>query len=722
MATGRIRWRIPTRWGLALLVLAIGVSVRLIDPTFIEEWRLGGFDEAQRLWPRSDTENGVLIVAVDEESLAAKGQWPWPRTLVADLVRRIAAGRPSVLGIDILFAEPDRFSPPRIAKDLPGLPPELRSALAILPSSDAGLGDAVGAVPTVLVAAPSDEAVAPGPQRVTIPVREQGNDARPFLFKYPSLIRNQPQIAQNAKGEGAVGIEPGRDGILRRIPLVISAEGRLVPAFATALAALADHQPLVAVQTDAHGIERVLTGNAAVPTDRNGQAILHFAPAELHYIAASDVLDPRFDTSQFTGRIVLLGVIGLGIVDQKKTPLGLMEGVQVHAQLVQSIRDGTLLQRPPGVIWLELGLLMLAVAVPVALPRYDRPFVATAAILGFAAALVGGEFAVFRLSGWLIDGLYAGATSLAMFGVMLADHLRGAHALRRRLNAELGQARERNARLAGELEAARLIQMGLLPHRFPVFTDRDDVDLFAFIEPAREVGGDLFAFQLVDQNRLFFMIGDVSGKGIGAALIMAMTNEVVHEATRRHGSAVGNVLTEANAKIAAASSEMAREGGDMMFVTAFAGIIDLATGSLVFASAGHDAPFVVARGLRPRQLSTAGGPPLGVVDDFTFAVDHDHLDLDQVLVMYTDGVTEATDSGRALYGKERLAAVLDVTPLGDAHSIIDAVVADVRAFTAGTEQADDIALLALRRPRRGVPAQRPVSDAPPRDSAKFDSN
>src|SRR5579862_2183458 len=141
------------RWGLALLVLAIAVSIRLIDPSVFEEWRLSGFDAAQRLWPRPDAENGVLIVAIDEESLAAKGQWPWPRALVADLVRRIAAGRPSVLGIDILFAEPDRFSPPRIAKDLPGLTPELRSALAILPSSDAQLGDAVGAVPTVLVAA-----------------------------------------------------------------------------------------------------------------------------------------------------------------------------------------------------------------------------------------------------------------------------------------------------------------------------------------------------------------------------------------------------------------------------------------------------------------------------------------------------------------------------------------------------------------------------------------
>src|SRR5207244_5774250 len=122
------------------------------------------------------------------------------------------------------------------------------------------------------------------------------------------------------------------------------------------------------------------------------------------------------------------------------------------------------------------------------------------------------------------------------------EHWRAAQAEQRRLDAELAQQRERNARLSGELEAARAIQMGLLPRRFPAFTDRDDIDLFAYIEPAREVGGDLFAFLLVEQNQLFFLIGDVSGKGIGAALFMAMTRQIVLDAARRHGSDLDRLL------------------------------------------------------------------------------------------------------------------------------------------------------------------------------------
>ncbi len=697
MAGVRFRWQVPA-WAPGFLVLAVAVLIRVIDPSFVEVWRLSGFDAAQRLWPRAEADNGVVIVAIDEASLAAKGQWPWPRTLVAELVQRIAAGGPSVLGIDILFAEPDRFSPPRLAEMVPGLSPEVAEALASLPGSDERLGEAIAAVPTVLVVAPNREAAPAGPHRITTPVRELGGDPRPFLVKYASLIRTVPEIAHRARGEGSVGIEPDVDGILRRIPLVIAAEGRLVPAFAATVAARADNQSSLAIRTGDRGVEQVVTGNAVAPTDPRGRAILHFASPQLRYFTAAEVLDSQFDPTQFAGHVVLLGVTGLGIVDQKKTPLGLMDGVQVHAQVIQSIRDGSLLRRPPPVFWIELAILLLAAAVPISLLGYDRPFVAAAAVLGLAAVLAGGEFALFRFAGWLVDGFYAGATALATLGVMLADHLRATHALRRELDAELGGERERNARLAGELEAARAIQMGLLPRRFPVFTERDDIDLFAFIEPAREVGGDLFVFQLIDQNRLFFLIGDVSGKGMAAALFMAMTSEVVHDAARRHGSALGEVLTEANAKIVATSADMADEGGNMMFVTAFAGILDLASGALSFASAGHDAPFVVKRGAPPRQLETVGGPPLGVVDEFSFPIDHDYLDFDQVLLLYTDGVTEATDGAMTLYGKERLTALLSVTPPDDARSVVDAVIADVFGFAAGTEPADDIAMLALRRP------------------------
>src|SRR5207244_8246299 len=149
------------------------------------------------------------------ESLKARGQWPWPRTLVADLVRLIAAGKPIVLGVDILFPEADRLSPPFLARTVHDLPPSISEALAHLPSSDSKLADAFAQVPTVLGAAPSNEpSTAIGLHRVAL-IRQVGGDPRPFLNGYGSFIRSLPEIMQGTRSEAALTDEPDDDGLVR---------------------------------------------------------------------------------------------------------------------------------------------------------------------------------------------------------------------------------------------------------------------------------------------------------------------------------------------------------------------------------------------------------------------------------------------------------------------------------------------------------------------------
>jgi sigma-B regulation protein RsbU (phosphoserine phosphatase) len=157
------------------------------------------------------------------------------------------------------------------------------------------------------------------------------------------------------------------------------------------------------------------------------------------------------------------------------------------------------------------------------------------------------------------------------------------------------------------------------------------------------------------------------------------------------------VLTEVNEKIASASIDMKEEGGELMFVTAFAGVVDLVSGEVVYASAGHDAALVLAKGAAPRALDTEGGPPLGVIEGFEFPVDRGRLETGEVLLLYTDGITEAMDPSGGLYGAARLTATLKKSPPDSAQAAIERVTEDVRAFTAGADQADDMTMLALRR-------------------------
>ena len=674
----------------ALVLVAAALVLRIIDPGIITELRVRSFDLVERVWPRAVDSARVAVIDIDEKSLAQYGQWPWPRHLVAELVRRIAQGTPRVLGIDILFAERDRLSPTEIARELPDLPPALSEALAQLAPSDRDLEESIALVPTVLSLAPSHEEVVQNSGMLRpAPIRQAGDDPRPFLKSYKSLVQSQSDLRDAALAAGAIGVEPDADGVVRRLALAVTYQDTIVPSFALEVVRVGGGEHSIVIDTGALGIERFRIGGTTIPTDRRGRAILHFAPSLARYIAASDVLDPTFDPAELRGQVVLLGVAGVGIAGLRETPLGLVRNVDLHAQLIESILTGDLLRRPPFLDWFELAAALAAGLVVIWLLRYASPLRAVAIALALAAALFGVELVLFRFADLLFDSTFPALTMLCALGVMLVGSLRATQ-------MELSREREAKQRVEGELAAAQAIQMGLLPRRFPAFPDRHDIDVYARIEPARMVGGDLYDYLLIGgSSRLFFLIADVAGKGIAAALLMAVTKEVVRDAALTFAPALERILAEANRKIAAASAELQSEGG--VFVTAFAGILDLGSGEVAYASAGHDSPFVLGGGAGLRQFVTEGGPPLGAVEEFRFPIDHDRIELGEVMLLFTDGITEAENADHTLYSSDRLAKALAAAATVDAQHVVAAVIDDVVRFVGGAEQADDMTVLALRR-------------------------
>jgi len=684
----------------AVVLLVLLVILRALDPGFVESLALRSFDREQQIAPRTyqpDQAPPVRIVAIDDKTLAKYGQWPWPRTLVATLVRQIAAGHPRVLGVDIIFAESDRLSPGKLIEARPDLPPALAHELSLLPSNEAALAEAFEEVPTVLGIGSADqpEPAARGPARVTI-IRQAGGDPRPFLISYPYFLRSIPELTAAARGQGSVLDSPDPDGITRRLPLFVVAQGQLAPALTLEMLRVGSGIGTLGITTAADGVQGGSVDGVFIPTDAHARVYPYFTPPyEGRDISAADLLDKSYDPVALRGAIVFLGVTGLGLIDQRQTPLGLMAGAEVHAQLFECILTGSLLHRPAKVYWLELALVLAAGLITIFALPYRRPRVAIASFAVLLLILFGSAFGCFLAAHLLVDAVYPGLASVATFGVMLGASLRTAEAERRRLVAELEHEREMEARLEGELNAARSIQMGLLPHRFPGPPENRDVDLYALIEPARMVGGDLYDFLLLDSSRLFFAIADVSGKGVPAALFMAMTKEVLRDAVARHKEALDRVFAEANTKISGASADMAIEGGDMMFVTVFAGILNLVTGVLAYVNAGHDAPFVIRAGSQANELGGEGGPPLGTVDDFPYGVAHFQLTRGDQLLLYTDGVTEAEDRNDSFYGGARLTQLLQSAPDAGARALVEFVREDIRRFAADAVQADDITLLAL---------------------------
>lgn len=239
-----------------------------------------------------------------------------------------------------------------------------------------------------------------------------------------------------------------------------------------------------------------------------------------------------------------------------------------------------------------------------------------------------------------------------------------------------------------DLNVAREIQQGILPQTFPPYPDRKDFDIFASMVAAREVGGDFYDFFMIDNHRLGFVIGDVSGKGIPAAIFMAVSRTLIR-ATGLKGMKAGECLQYVN-------NLLCNESVSCMFVTVFYGILNTKTGVVEYANGGHNPPFVVRPNGDFRMIESSGDPVLGCFEEQPFGTHTTQLSPGDGILLYTDGITEAFDPAGEAYGEERLGNL--ITTLGESptQTAVNAIIADVNQFALGTQQSDDITLLYLK--------------------------
>jgi sigma-B regulation protein RsbU (phosphoserine phosphatase) len=255
---------------------------------------------------------------------------------------------------------------------------------------------------------------------------------------------------------------------------------------------------------------------------------------------------------------------------------------------------------------------------------------------------------------------------------------------RKRMEEELERARKR---MEDELNVGREIQMSMLPLIFPPYPRRTDFAVHANLVPAREVGGDFYDFYLIDEDRFCFCVGDVSGKGVPAALFMAVTKTLI-ESRARNDSSPASILTHVN-------SEISRHNEACMFVTILLGIIDLRTGDLSYANAGHDPPYLKCKDGSLGSLDERHGPVIGAMDGVVYGEGRADLSRGDQLLLFTDGVTEAMDETRQLYSRERLTRMLSARDFESVEALVRATVDDVWRFQGDAEQADDVTVLAV---------------------------
>lgn len=246
-----------------------------------------------------------------------------------------------------------------------------------------------------------------------------------------------------------------------------------------------------------------------------------------------------------------------------------------------------------------------------------------------------------------------------------------------------------SARVKAELDVASKIQMSALPNKFPAFPDREEIEIYATMYPAKEVGGDFYDFFFVDEEHLAILIADVSGKGVPAALFM-MSGRAIIRNQALLGMEPGEILKNAN-------NQLAENNEEGMFITAFLGILNVNTGEFRYSNAGHNVPYICKMDGSIMAVPMKAGFVLAGMKNIRYRTEKIVLQAQEKLILYTDGVTEATDCGMKMYGTERLMEVLKGCKGKVVKQTIEDIVESIEVFVDSAEQADDITILAVER-------------------------
>lgn len=677
-------------WLIILSVISACVALRATDPGFMVRLRLLGFDLLQQAAPRApDLAYPVRIIDIDERSLKAFGNWPWRRDLLAELIEKLFSYGVRVVVFDMVF--PDATSGPidqlaEAVRDAPELKPIVeklraeRSADDTFATALAGHPSVLGVIGTRRAASGIPEAKA---SFVTI-----GDDVAGFVPAFSGASTNWPAFEKAAAGLGVMNWFPDHDQILRRIPVVVAIAGTLYPSLAVETLRVYSGAKTIGVRSAGdggfagdRGVTTVAVGDTFIPTDNDGQLWLSFSRHDpKRTVAAADVLEGAAAARDLEGRIAIVGTSAPGLLDLRATPLDpVISGVEIHAQALEQLLAKRLLVRPDYAKGMEIALTIATALLLGAVVYLWNARIS--AVVGFASvcAISVGSFLAFS-HGVLVDAVFPIMTSTAAY-------IFGTGYLYYEAENERNRGRETLLKIAREMESAAQIQRTFLPKEPPTGPLHAKFDVFAVMKPAKSVGGDFYDYFLITDTKLGVVVGDVSGKGVPAALFMSVTRTVLRTIAFEN--------EEPGAALSKVNAILSRDNSEGMFVTIFYAVLDLETGCLEFSSAGHDDALLLGGSKTCEHLQYMG-PAIGLFDAAEFPTATRQLAPGDTMLLLTDGITEAFNIDGRVFTPDRVSKSVKRRTYGSARDLVQSLTDEVARFSEGTEQSDDITCVAMR--------------------------
>ena len=386
---------------IVLITITVGVGLRVFDVDPLKILRLKTFDYYQKIQPRDVTSNHFIIVEVTEQDLKRFGQWPWSRSLIAEIHSKLIVQNVNTIQYNILFSEPDRLNPKSFTDNYK-IDAEIKNELMKLPSNDQYLSQFFSVEGSKAVLMYSIK-YSPTDGRVKKPnMMFKGSDPTPWLYNFLGIVTNLPQFLDSAKGVGANIMIPSIDGTVRSQPLLINTDQGIIPAQVLETLRVAMNGRAYKIITGQDGIKEIyLTREIVIRPDANAMININYAdPNIIKTISVSELLDGTMD---FTNKIVIVGLNAAGLSTLKDTPLGLMTDMQISAQAMDTMATHSSLYRDSNTNLLEIiGTTILLIAFLILVPRLNV-FWTAGLLFSVLGGIAYGSWYMYSTRYWLVD-------------------------------------------------------------------------------------------------------------------------------------------------------------------------------------------------------------------------------------------------------------------------------------------------------------------------------
>jgi adenylate cyclase len=596
------------------------IFIKIINPPLIQKISNINYDFYQKIFNRGVVEN-ITIIDIDEKSIAKIGQFPWRRDIYSKILENLNQYSPSAIAFDIIFSEKDKQNPQDLLLQLQKENNQLENIKVI--NTNQIFIDSIKKSKVILpiIGDPNDNFIKNN-SKPKLRIIVKGNNPKNFIYSYKNKITSLEEINNVASGIGSISLIPNIDGIIRSIPILYNIDNQIWPSLALEAVRISTDQKNLLVESSNGGIEQIKTRNNTIPSDQNALINIKFKKFDKeNYISATDIIENNFDKKKIENRIILIGSSAQALFDIVKIPNGkIIPGVEVHAHIIDNILNNESIKKNFSTQTLENIIFVLLLIGLLFVPMKIKPRFSIIFFIGLIMTINLLSIATYQFN-FYFDSLFASVAGTLMFMVSLYFRY-----LEENLVA-LDNEKKQFA-LKKEREIAGEVQKKLFPNNKKI-----EAYIYAKNTPAKDVSGDYYDYYQTNDNEIYFILGDVTGKGIKAGILMANAASVFRSLAKMNSS-VSKTALYINNQVKDSSYQS-------MFITAILGKINLEKKEIEFINMGHEPMMVLDQNFNFEYVNSTL-PPMGLMpikDESFFKTTIMNIN-DKTILIYTDGVTE----------------------------------------------------------------------------------